>query len=212
MRYVNQLHSNVVDSLSSSSSSQTSFQHQHLSSLPIYIHDSINISNSLVSSKMPNILIIGATRGLGASLANAYASKPNTTVFGTTRQDVAPTGKGFDEKIVWVKNVDVADSGVGARLVNQLGAIGGGGGMVEGEGGVKGFDVVVSWLLGSLYFVLPGQMGLGEAEYGIGQAGGGSMGRGQVRRLERIVLIRFADHNSRIFRNRRFHKRSRLGS
>ncbi|PVH78479.1 oxidoreductase-like protein [Cadophora sp. DSE1049] len=90
---------------------------------------------------MPNILIIGATRGLGASLANLYASQPNTTVFGTTRKDVAPTN--LNEKIVWVKNVDVADSGVGARLVNQLGAIGGGGGMVEGEGGGRAFDVVI---------------------------------------------------------------------
>lgn len=89
---------------------------------------------------MPTILIIGATRGLGASLANAYASQKNTTVFGTTRKDTAPTG--LHEKIIWVKNIDVAVEGVGARLVNQLGALGGGGGMVEG--GVRGFDVVVS--------------------------------------------------------------------
>lgn len=38
-------------------------------------------------------------------------------------------------------NIDVSESGMGARLVNQLGALGGGGGMVEG--GVKAFDVVV---------------------------------------------------------------------
>ena len=92
---------------------------------------------------MPNILIIGATRGLGASLANAYASQPNTTVYGTTRGATGP--KGLDEKIAWVPNIDVSDSGVGSRLVNQLGSLGVAGGMVEGESEVRGFDVVVSY-------------------------------------------------------------------
>lgn len=86
-----------------------------------------------------NVLIIGATRGLGASLANLYAAKPSTTVYGTTRQPEAPTG--LHEKIVWVKNVDVAQEGVGKQLVNQLGLLGGGGGMVAG--GVVKFDIVV---------------------------------------------------------------------
>lgn len=88
---------------------------------------------------MPNILIIGATRGLGASLANAYAAQKDTVVFGTTRKSTAP--EGLDGKIVWLKSVDVADSGVGAVLVNQLGMSGGGGGMTEG--GIRAFDVVV---------------------------------------------------------------------
>ncbi|CAG8957369.1 hypothetical protein HYFRA_00010794 [Hymenoscyphus fraxineus] len=97
---------------------------------------------------MPNILIIGATRGLGASLANAYAAQPNTTVFGTTRSPAGP--KGLNEKIVWVPNIDVSDSGVGARLVNQLGGLGVAGGMVEGDNEVRGFDVVV---ISAGYFV-----------------------------------------------------------
>lgn len=88
---------------------------------------------------MPNILIIGATRGLGASLANVYASQSNTTVFGTTRAAHSP--KGLNEKIVWIPNIDVSEEGVGRKLVNQLGMLGGGGGMVEG--GKRGFDVVV---------------------------------------------------------------------
>lgn len=90
---------------------------------------------------MPSILIIGATRGLGASLANAYATQPNTTVYGTTRAAVGP--KGLNEKIAWVPNIDVSDSGVGPRLVNQLGGLGVAGGMVEGKNEVRGFDVVV---------------------------------------------------------------------
>ena len=91
---------------------------------------------------MPNILIVGATRGLGASLSNAYASQPHTTVFATTRAAHAPHGGKHNEKIVWVPNVDVSEEGVGKKLVNQLGMLGGGGGMTEG--GIKGFDVVVS--------------------------------------------------------------------
>lgn len=88
---------------------------------------------------MTTVLIIGATRGLGASLANAYVEQKDTTVFGTTRSAAAP--EGLNEKINWVPHIDVADSGVGGRLVNQLGSLGGGGGMTAG--GVKTFDVVV---------------------------------------------------------------------
>ncbi|TVY14184.1 putative oxidoreductase [Lachnellula arida] len=90
---------------------------------------------------MPNILIIGATRGLGASLANLYASTPTNTVYGTTRSPSGP--KGLNEKIVWVPNIDVSEEGVGASLVNQLGQLGVAGGMIEGKDEVRGFDVVV---------------------------------------------------------------------
>ncbi|PBP18143.1 oxidoreductase [Diplocarpon rosae] len=88
---------------------------------------------------MPNILIIGATRGLGASLANTYAAQNDTVVYGTTRNDSVP--KYLHEKIVWVKSIDLSVEGVGARLVNQLGSLGGGGGMIEG--GIKGFDIII---------------------------------------------------------------------
>lgn len=39
-------------------------------------------------------------------------------------------------------NIDVSQENCGRNLVNQLGGVGAGGGMVEG--GVKGFDVIVS--------------------------------------------------------------------
>lgn len=86
-----------------------------------------------------NVLIIGATRGLGASLASAYAAKPSTTVFGTTRSATGPSHAHKDIK--WVPHIDAASSSVGKRLVNQLGSLGIANGMVEG--GVKGFDVVI---------------------------------------------------------------------
>jgi NAD(P)-dependent dehydrogenase (short-subunit alcohol dehydrogenase family) len=82
---------------------------------------------------MPNILIIGATRGLGASLANAYASHANTTVYGTTRSAGAPK-TAVDEKIKWVKDIDLIEKDAGKKLVDGLKALG-----VEG-----GFSAVVS--------------------------------------------------------------------
>lgn len=91
---------------------------------------------------MPAILIIGATRGFGAALANAYAADPANTVFGTTRSSTGPSGDKLSHAITWVPNIDLMSLGVGAALVNQLGMLGVGGGMVEG--GVKALDVVVA--------------------------------------------------------------------
>ena len=87
---------------------------------------------------MPNILIIGATRGLGASLANLYAAKENTTVYGTTRAAEAPK-KGHHEGVKWVRNVDLQERDAGRTLVREL----------EGLGIEGGVDVVVSALLSS---------------------------------------------------------------
>jgi NAD(P)-dependent dehydrogenase (short-subunit alcohol dehydrogenase family) len=82
---------------------------------------------------MPDILIIGATRGLGASLANAYATHANTTVYGTTRSwEESPPG--LDEKIKWVTRIDLIEKDAGKKLVGGLKALG-----VEG-----GFSAVVS--------------------------------------------------------------------
>jgi NAD(P)-dependent dehydrogenase (short-subunit alcohol dehydrogenase family) len=110
---------------------------------------------------MPNILIIGATRGLGASLVNQYARQEGTIVYGTTRS-AEPPKKGLDERIVWVKSVDVSERDVGERLVSQLDSL---------VGGVKGFDVVVSYLH---------QLWKGR-DYGL--------------------MRRWADHHSGVFRN-----------
>ncbi|KAI9730028.1 MAG: hypothetical protein M1818_008297 [Claussenomyces sp. TS43310] len=90
---------------------------------------------------MPNVLIIGATRGLGASLANAYASRDNNTVFGTTRSAHGPESDGLSRDIHWVPNIDLTSPDVGGALTNQLGQLGVGNDMVEG--GIKGFDVVI---------------------------------------------------------------------
>lgn len=84
-----------------------------------------------------NILIIGATRGLGASLANQYASQESTIVYGTTRQDTPPSDK-LSKEIKWVKGIDVSQSKVGENLIKELKSLAG----TDDE--VLVFDVVVS--------------------------------------------------------------------
>jgi NAD(P)-dependent dehydrogenase (short-subunit alcohol dehydrogenase family) len=90
---------------------------------------------------MVNVLIIGATRGLGAALANSYAKDTSNTVFGTTRSAVGPSHEKHHKNITWVPHIDLMSPGVGVALVNQLGMLGVSGGMVEGS--VKHIDVVV---------------------------------------------------------------------
>ncbi|KAI1263563.1 oxidoreductase [Xylariaceae sp. FL1019] len=80
---------------------------------------------------MPSILIVGGTRGLGASLANQYAGDSSNTVFATTRSDSAPaSGSGLNKNIKWVQGIDLMKSSVGSDLTAKL----------KGEGGL---DVVV---------------------------------------------------------------------
>ncbi|KAI0013787.1 oxidoreductase [Xylariaceae sp. FL0662B] len=67
---------------------------------------------------MASALIIGATRGLGATLAKAYASHPSTLVYGTTRSSTAPSG--FPDHVKWLTHVDLMKSNVGEELTTQL--------------------------------------------------------------------------------------------
>ncbi|KAK9372526.1 uncharacterized protein V1513DRAFT_451968 [Lipomyces chichibuensis] len=68
-----------------------------------------------------SVLIVGATRGLGASLTKIYASKPSTTVFATTRSNTAPSSPSSSSKNVkWLVDIDVASPDVGQKLISQL--------------------------------------------------------------------------------------------
>lgn len=67
---------------------------------------------------MSRVLIVGATRGLGASLARQYASRPDVTVYGTTRSNAA--AKDFPENVKWLTGVDLMDSAVADTLVSQF--------------------------------------------------------------------------------------------
>jgi len=69
------------------------------------------------TTTMPNnILIVGATRGLGASLGALYSKDPSNHVFGTTRSSVPET----TASITWLTEVDVAQPDVGQKIVSQL--------------------------------------------------------------------------------------------
>lgn len=63
-----------------------------------------------------NILIVGATRGLGASLAALYSQKPSHHVFGTTRSSAGVSGS----KITWLTDIDISKPDVGQKLASQL--------------------------------------------------------------------------------------------
>lgn len=67
-----------------------------------------------------NILILGATRGLGASLRKLYAFKPSTkTVFATTRA-TAPPSATEESHVSWITGIDVSQPDVGQKLVSQI--------------------------------------------------------------------------------------------
>ena len=67
-----------------------------------------------------NILILGATRGLGASLRKLYASKPSTkSVFATARASFPPESS-TESRVSWIPNIDVSQPDVGQKLVSQL--------------------------------------------------------------------------------------------
>ncbi|TPX57470.1 hypothetical protein PhCBS80983_g03822 [Powellomyces hirtus] len=69
---------------------------------------------------MTNILIVGATRGLGASLANAYAGIASHKVYGTSRSYAAPSSSNVSKELSWVTDIDLANPHVGELLVEKL--------------------------------------------------------------------------------------------
>ncbi|KAM0323167.1 hypothetical protein ACHAQA_009017 [Verticillium albo-atrum] len=68
---------------------------------------------------MSPILIIGATRGLGAALTRHYAAQPEYTVYGTTRSSQAPND--FPSNVKWLPDIDLTDESAGKTLVRLLG-------------------------------------------------------------------------------------------
>lgn len=68
---------------------------------------------------MARILVVGATRGLGASLVKQYANKEGNIVYGTTRSSQGPDG--FPNQVKWLSGIDLTQSDVGNKLVLLLG-------------------------------------------------------------------------------------------
>lgn len=63
-----------------------------------------------------NILIVGATRGLGASLGAEYSKVSSNHVFGTSRSSTP----GSNSALTWLTGVDISQPDVGQKLVSQL--------------------------------------------------------------------------------------------
>lgn len=67
---------------------------------------------------MPQALIIGANRGLGASLTKLYAAE-KWDIYGTTRSEHRPHG--FSRKVQWITGIDLMQPDVGTTLTERLG-------------------------------------------------------------------------------------------
>ncbi|KAK7736982.1 hypothetical protein SLS53_006737 [Cytospora paraplurivora] len=66
---------------------------------------------------MVRALIVGATRGLGASVAKRYASQASNQVFATARSSVP---QDFPGSVQWLSNIDLTKPSVGDELTSQL--------------------------------------------------------------------------------------------
>ncbi|KAJ7065745.1 oxidoreductase [Mycena amicta] len=67
---------------------------------------------------MSTVLIVGATRGLGASLASAYASS-GATVYATSRSSSPPSSPSHDN-ITWIPGIDISTESAGRALASAL--------------------------------------------------------------------------------------------
>jgi NAD(P)-dependent dehydrogenase (short-subunit alcohol dehydrogenase family) len=65
------------------------------------------------------VLVIGATRGLGAALTKQYANA-GRAVFGTTRSSEGPKTGGFPAGVKWVPNIDLTQKQAGANIAKFL--------------------------------------------------------------------------------------------
>lgn len=66
---------------------------------------------------MPNVLIVGATRGLGASLVQKYAAQNSGTVFATSRSENAPFN---EENVKVIPAIDLSLEPAGAKLASHF--------------------------------------------------------------------------------------------
>jgi NAD(P)-dependent dehydrogenase (short-subunit alcohol dehydrogenase family) len=72
-----------------------------------------------MESNMPNILIVGATRGLGASLVKIYVDS-GARVFATSRSKEIPEST---KDVTYIPDIDVAKEDAGSKLAKHIGSI-----------------------------------------------------------------------------------------
>jgi NAD(P)-dependent dehydrogenase (short-subunit alcohol dehydrogenase family) len=64
---------------------------------------------------MPTVLVVGATRGLGASLVAQYAARPGTTVLATTRSSAPPSDAAV-KPTRWITGIDISQPAASGLL------------------------------------------------------------------------------------------------
>jgi short-subunit dehydrogenase len=69
---------------------------------------------------MPNVLIVGATRGLGAALVSYYSSQPSTTVYATSRSSSPPSESSKTKNVHWLTDIDLMSPSCGTKLASSL--------------------------------------------------------------------------------------------
>jgi len=67
-----------------------------------------------------NVLVVGATRGLGLEIAKQYLAKDDHVVFGTTRSSTAPDKDKAISQVHWITDIDVGEESAGPNLAKQL--------------------------------------------------------------------------------------------
>lgn len=68
---------------------------------------------------MPNVLVVGATRGLGAALVKYYSEQPLTRVYATSRKDTPAT----PTNVQWLTDIDLTKPDAGGKISSQLGDV-----------------------------------------------------------------------------------------
>ncbi|KAI9758083.1 MAG: hypothetical protein M4579_003214 [Chaenotheca gracillima] len=69
---------------------------------------------------MPTVLIIGATRGLGAALTEQYAAQKDTTVLATGRSPASLDSAPSKDNIHWITGIDIGAEDAGPKLITAL--------------------------------------------------------------------------------------------
>ena len=67
---------------------------------------------------MPNVLIVGGTRGLGNALVEYYVKQTSTKIYATSRKEAPLKHTGSDVK--WLPNIDLMQPTCGKDLASQL--------------------------------------------------------------------------------------------
>lgn len=66
---------------------------------------------------MLNVLVVGASRGLGASLVKKYATENTGSVFATSRSTEPPKPI---QNVTFVTGIDICSPSAGSKLVSRL--------------------------------------------------------------------------------------------